>query len=327
MSDPNYSELLSTTMQYLESEMQENMLKNNGLLFELEDRGNVKTFDGGPSIVQPIAYAENVTYKRMSGYEVIDITPSTVFSAAQFAIKQVTISVSMSGLEMLINSGKSQKFDLMEERIKNAELTFENNFSSDLYSTGTADSGKQIGGLQLLVADAPGTGTVGGIDRSLWSFWRNQYYSFSANSVSASATTIQPPMNSLYLSQTIRKTTPKLGIADNTYFGYFEASLQSIQRIVQDGTGKNKMADAGFQSYLYKGIPIVFDGGLGGACPANHMYLLNTDYIYLRPHKDRQLTQLNPERFAVNQDAVVRILGWAGNLTISNCRHQGVIIA
>ena len=71
----------------------------------------------------------------------------------------------------------------------------------------------------------------------------------------------------------------------------------------------------------------MFDGGLGGACPANHMYLLNTDYIYLRPHKDRQLTQLNPERFAVNQDAVVRILGWAGNLTISNCRHQGVIIA
>jgi hypothetical protein len=42
----------------------------------------------------------------------------------------------------------------------------QNNLSADMYSDGTATSGKQIGGLQLLVADTPTTGTVGGINRA-----------------------------------------------------------------------------------------------------------------------------------------------------------------
>jgi hypothetical protein len=51
-----------------------------------------------------------------------------------------------------------------------------NNISTDIYSDGTADGGRQINGLQALVAAVPTTGTVGGIDRSVTgnTFWRNQ---------------------------------------------------------------------------------------------------------------------------------------------------------
>jgi hypothetical protein len=58
--------------------------------------------------------------------------------------------------------------NLLESRIGNAERTMQNSLSSDCYSNGTADGGKQIGGLQLLVSSTNNSGVVGGIDSGTW---------------------------------------------------------------------------------------------------------------------------------------------------------------
>ena len=57
------------------------------------------------------------------------------------------------------------------------------------------------------------------------------------------------------------------------------------------------------------------------------MYFLNTNYIFYRPHRDRNMVPLDPDRFSVNQDAMVKLIGWAGNMTLSNGRLQGVLTA
>jgi hypothetical protein len=64
----------------------------------------------------------------------------------------------------------------------------------------------------------------------------------------------------------------------------------------------------------------------GSGAPVNHMYFLNTDYLFLRPHRERDMVPLNPDRFAVNQDAMVKLVAWAGNMTMSNAFLQGVLI-
>ena len=51
-----------------------------------------------------------------------------------------------------------------------------------------------------------------------------------------------------------------------------------------------------------------------------------TNYIYLRSHKDRDMKVIGGERMAVNQDAIYKIVGWAGNMTMSNAALQGVLI-
>ena len=102
----------------------------------------------------------------------------------------------------------------------------------------------------------------------------------------------------------------------------FEASLVAQQRFVNA-----KLAEAGFENLKFKGADVIYDGGIGGACPAKHMYFLNTDYLKLRPHRDRNFKVIGDrERVAVNQDAIYRIIGWAGNLTMSNAQLQGVLI-
>ena len=271
MAIPNsdVTEIIATTLRNRSKKLADNVTDNTALLNRLKAKGKMRPVSGGRTILEEIEYAENGTYRRYSGYETLDISPSDVFTAAEFNLKQAAVAITISGLEQLQNAGEEQVIDLLEARIANAEKTMINNLSSDIYSDGTADGGRQVGGLQLLVADA-GTGTVGGINSSTWTFWQNAIYDFSANSVTASATTIQNAMNTLYLSLCRGRDKPDLIVADNTYYGYYWSSLQSIQRITNE-----KMAAAGFDNLKFMSADVVCDGGQGGDAPSAHMYFLS----------------------------------------------------
>ncbi len=319
MASPGLDEITTTTLRYRSGKLRDNMSKNIALLMRLQQKENIAPVSGGRTIVEELEYAENSTFMYYSGDETLNISASDVFTSAEFDWKQAAVAVKINGLELLKNSGREKVIDLLEARIKNAEKTMLNNLSTGVYSDGTGTGGKQIGGLQLLVSDA-GTGTVGGINSTTYSFWRNAIYDFSSNGVAASATTIQDAMNSLYLSISRNRDVPDLIVADNTYFGYYWKSLQAIQRITDD-----KMASAGFQTLKFMNADVVYDGGFSGTAPSAHMYFLNTDYLKFRPHRDRNMVPLNPDRFSTNQDAMVKLIGFAGNLTISNRSLQGVI--
>jgi hypothetical protein len=321
MPSPGLDEIVTTTLRYRSGKLRDNMSKNIALLSRLQERENVSPVSGGRSIVEELEYAENSTFMYYSGDETLNVMNSDVFTAAEYDWKQCAVAVKINGLELLKNSGREKVIDLLEARIKNAEKTMLNNLSTGVYSDGTGTGGKQIGGLQLLVSDA-GTGTVGGINSTTYSFWQNQVYDFSANGVTASALTIQDAMNSLYLATSRNRDAVDLIVADNTYFGFYWKSLQAIQRVTDD-----KLASAGFQTLKFMGADVVFDGGFSGTAPAAHMYFLNTNYIKFRPHRDRNMVPMNPDRFSVNQDAMVKLIGWAGNMTCSNRSLQGVIVA
>lgn len=321
MASPNLSELITTTLRNRTGELADNVLNNNALLSRLKARGKVVPVTGGRTIVQELEYAENSSYKRYVGYETLDISPSDVFTAAEFDYKMAAVAVSISGLEQIQNSGEEAIIPLLASRIKNAQKTMMNNIGADCYSDGTADGGKQIGGLQLLVSKTPTTGTVGGIDRATWTFWRNQA---TVSGSAATAANIQDRMNSVALSLVRGTDKADLIVADTNYYQFYLNSLQTIQRIQS-----TEMAGAGFTSLKFYGgagdADVVLDGGVGGACPTNTMYFLNTDYIHFRPSSKRNMTPIGDDRYATNQDAMVKLIGWAGNMTLSNAQLQGVL--
>lgn len=325
MASPNLSELITTTLRNRSGKLADSVSDNNALILRLKEKGKVKPVGGGRTIVQELEYAENSTFMYYDGYEVLNVSPSDVISAAEFDWKQAAVAVSMSGKEQLMNRGKEEVIDWLEARIGNAERTMLNNLSVGIYSDGTGTGGKQIGGLQLLVADTATTGTVGGINRatSTNAFWRNFSYDASTDGgESVLSTTIQGYMNHVYVNTSRGRDVVDLIVADNNYFKAYLASLQTIQRITND-----KMAQAGFQNLKFMNADVVLDGGVGGACPTNHMYFLNTNYIHYRPHKDRNMVPIGDDRFSTNQDAVVKLIGWMGNMTLSNAQLQGVLKA
>lgn len=121
---------------------------------------------------------------------------------------------------------------------------------------------------------------------------------------------------------------PDLWVADTTYYALYVNSLQAIQRISSDGSGS---AGSGFASLKFYGggmaADVVCDGGIGSNATAAHMWALNTKYIKFRPHKDRNFVPIGGERQSINQDAIVKLFGWAGNLTSSGSQFNGVLIA
>lgn len=322
MPSPNLSEIVSTTLLNRSKAFADNVTNNNALLYRLEQRGKRKPFSGGRQIIQEIEYGENQTFGWYSGYDPLNISPSEVFTSAVFDIKQCSVAVSMSGLEELQNSGEEQVIDLLESRISNAEKTMRNRMSEAIYSDGTGDGGKQLGGLQLLVS-ASGAGTVGGINATTWDFWRNIVFDASADGgAAASSQNIGSYMNRLWMQLVRGSDKPDLIVADNNFYRLYWESLTPLQRF----TSKD-MAQAGFESLKYMSADVIFDGGIGGEAPTNTMYFLNTDYIYLRPHSAREYVPLNPDRFSTNQDAMVKLMAWAGNMTTSGRKFQGVLIA
>lgn len=320
MATPNLSEIVSTTLYNRSKAFADNVTDNNALLSRLERRGKRKPFSGGRQIVQELEYGENGTFGWYSGYDALNISPSEVFSSAVYDIKQCSVAVSMSGLEELQNAGEEQVIDLLEGRISNAEKTMRNKMAEAVYSDGTGDGGKQLGGLQLLVADA-GTGTVGGIDSSTWSFWQNYTYDATTDGGgAASSSNIKGYMNTVWLNLVRGSDKPDLIVADDNYYTHYWESLQDQQRFTS-----KEMGEAGFDSLKYKSADVVFDGGMGGNAPSNHMYFLNTDYIFMRPHSAREYVPLNPDRFSTNQDAMVKLMAWAGNMTCSGRKFQGIL--
>lgn len=316
---PNLSEIVSTTLRNRTGKLADNVAANTALLLRLKEKGKIKPVSGGRTIVQELEYAENSTFMWYSGAETLSTAQSDVITAAEFDWKQAAVAVVMTGLEEIQNSGKEQVIDLLEARISNAEKTMMNNISVGVYSDGTGAGGKQIGGLQLLVAGTP-TNTVGGINANTYSFWRNIAFDATTDGTAAATSgNIQSYMNRVYI-QLVRGTDkPDLITADNNYFRLYLESLQAIQRITDD-----KLGQAGFMNLKYMGADVVLDGGQGGDAPTNSMYFLNTDYIYFRPHSKRNMVPLE-RRDSFNQDVMAQFIVFAGNMTVSNRALQGVL--
>jgi len=324
-ANSTFTELVTTTFRKHSKQIKDNMSKNNALLARLDAKGTRKE-DGGLTIVEPLDYAANGTYQRYSGYDTLNVGASDVLSAAEYAWRQIAINVVASGLELRTNSGGSKIINLVKARMKNAIRTFKNNFSADVYSDGTLPN--QIGGLQALVSDA-GTGTVGGIDSSVWAFWRSMVQSAAAPlqgggaiTPSGTAGIMESLMLPLWLAMVRGDDKPDLIVADNNYFSFYEQGLVSLKRYTgEDPSGK---ATGGFTSLKYKTADVIFDGGSG--IPINHMYFLNTDYLDLVAHTDADLTIMD-EMKPYNQDAAVVPILWMGNMVCSNRSQQGVIKA
>ena len=316
------TDIIATTIQSRSGELADNLTQNNAILQRLNSKGNVRPFSGGNVILEEIMYNDPNTNNAnsYSGYEVLNIAPDSPISAAQYKIAQYADAVTMSGLEMLQNSSKEAIIDLLDGRMQVSEARLLNRISGDLFLDGTGNGGKNLDGLAAAVSATPTTGTYGGINRANWTFWQN----VATTGTTITTSNILAKMTSTAI-QLVRGTDKAdLIVADNNFYSLYVQSLQAIQRITSEESGAS-----GFASLKFYGggtsADVVLGGGYGNEQPSNTMYFLNTNYIFLRPHKERNFVPIGGERQAINQDAIVKLYGWAGNLTTSNSFLQGIM--
>lgn len=320
-ANPDFDDIVTTTMRNRSGKVADNATVTTAFLDRLRRRGNVKMADGGRTIVQELETGLNPNAGWYAGYDPLNTNAFEPLSAAEYNWKQAYVSVVWSGLEKLQNTGEHAVINLVSARVQSGENSLKDLVAQAAFSDGTGSGGKQLHGLGLFVVTSPATGTVGGIDRAGNTFWRNQTATCTGavNIAASNPSNYLAALNSLSIACTRGSEAPDLYVADANHYKLYLESLQPIQRITN-----NEMAGYGFKALKYNGVggdaDFVLDNGY---CPASTTFALNTKYMFLRPHPERNFVPFGGDRIPTNQDGTVRFLGFTGNMTMSNARLQG----
>ena len=324
-ANPNFDDMVTTTLRNRSGKLADNATRSMVLLDRLRRKGKEIPADGGRTIVQELEVALNTNGGWFAGYDPLNTVPFEPFSAAEYDFKQAYVPVVWSGIEKLKNNGEHATINLISSRVKNGEKSLKDLVAQAVYSDGSGSGGKQLHGLGLFIVATPTTGVVGGIDRASNSFWQNKAATVAmataGNIATQNPATFLTALNGLAILCTRGSDRPDLYIADGVGYNRYLESLQPIQRITNEELG-----GAGFTNLKYYGVGSNADFVLdNGYCPAKTVYALNTDYIYLRPHPDRNFVAFGGDRIPINQDATIRFLGFVGNMCASNLFLQGIL--
>jgi hypothetical protein len=298
----NWGELNAVTNRYLIPELQDAVYKSGPLFLHLYQRGNIRP-DGGTHIEVPVLYTKRYAqaYQR---YETLDTTPYEIVQNAKFDWKSYQKPVVVDGMTQIVNAGQSSLINIINVKMQEAELSFRETFSVDMFAA-TQDP-KKIETLQIAVS---ATGTYGEIDRTSNDWWRaqenlnvNQYVSRSL-------------IQDMYGRCTFGATAPDLIITTQKIWDQIWELTASNQRF---GEGDEFTIGAPFIRWNRARIMV------DQFCPSGHIYFLNTDFIYLFVHPERNFSSTGWMQ-AINQDAMVLRLFWVGNLVVANPRFHGRI--
>jgi hypothetical protein len=159
----NFDQIVTTTLHnYLSTDLADNIFGALVLTKWLMANGRKKPASGGDFLVEPLMYGKNTTVNSYDAYDPIDTAAQTGISAAQYNWKLLAGSVTYSRVEALKNNSKEKVIDLLEQKVTQLEESLRDEFNTEAFSDGTGNSGKDVTGLQAMVA---ATGTLGGIAR------------------------------------------------------------------------------------------------------------------------------------------------------------------
>lgn len=302
----------------------------NAALYVMKERGMFKTFSG-PTIRETLLYNESGSYIRYNGYRHLNPAPTELFNDAEYEPKMGAISITLSGEQILKNSGANQIKDVFTSHLMAGEQELQDRFTEDLHGDGTLDGGLQVGGLQLMVPTTPDAGTYGGISRADHAIWRTATYDMQSDFLTEGYTQLTAAnVHDVYLSIIQRhcrgRQGPDIILSSDEHYRAFSAATTPLQRI----NDETKLGNLGFQALKFHGagksIDVVLEGGIGSAMPANTTYFLDTNSMHFRYHPERNFAKFGGKQMPVNQDAIVQHVGFMGNFTLNNPIHMAKLI-
>lgn len=321
MADPNLGQVAASVWDNVIGKKPSNAIfTSRALFYLLTEKGFKQKSGGGKTFEFSVEYAENSTFKSYGELEQLDVTRIDVFDAAQFSPKIAAGTVVYSELEKLRAAGGSEKFDLLAEKLENGKNTHISNINRMCFSDGTGNGSKDFGGLQLLISTTPTTGTVGGINRATFTFWRNRQASgaLTATAFDNLRSTMRSIFNQCSLGGLQKQ--PTFWITTRTVFEGYESLLVANERY--DTEDKKKHGDAGFNNDI-----LTFKGAKGSYdedAPTGNLYFGNSEDLKITYYAGGWM-KMYPEVDPANQLSNVHKVATFGNMTISNPRHTGVV--
>lgn len=313
-ANASFDRIASTTFKNLEKTIADNVSAEIPLLRYFKMKGAVVT-DGGDTIVRPL-YTGFSNAQSYSGSDTIDITKQDVISAAEYNWKQTVCPVIIEGIEEARNAGKEKQISLLDSLKENAELSMADKVSEMIFGDGTGNSGKDMLGLKALIAAVPTSGTVGGISRATYSWWRN----YTNTSVGAYGTYLLGSISTA-LRSICRGNDKKnvVGVCNSTVYGYLQAIASGKAQF-----NNPALADMNFEALKVEGVDIIYDANMG---VSDGLYLINLKHTKMYIHSDYNF-KMGDFIEPANQDILVAKLKLYAQLTsnrLGSCAYLGGI--
>lgn len=312
MADPNLGQTVASSWEAVVGTKPEDNIHADYFFLTKMEKLAAKPLSGGRTINGPIEYAENTTVAAYSDTDPISTTRIDVFDEYQFDWAEYGGTAVISELEKGKNAGQGEKFALLPAKLDSLRNSLRGLINADLLGT---KSGKELVGIQDIIATTPTSGTVGGINRGTYSFWRNQYTTAAASS--AAFDNLRAAMRSIYnsCSNGISGDHPNVIVTTQTVFQGFEGLLIANERFTEKGVG-----EGAFETLKFKGAEISFDAD----CLAAAMYFVNTKYLKLAYKKGRWFRG-RPAVQPANQTVDIFLVDTMCQLITSNPRRLGCI--
>jgi hypothetical protein len=317
-----YQQVLSMALEERSAGYQDLVSNSNALLNVMKRKGLWKEYSG-PRIRETLQIAKP-DGQWYAGYDFLNSGPIELFNDAYFTPKMVAVPVSLAFEEILNNAGTNQLMDVMESYMDAAERSLNDTMDEAIHSDGTADGGKQLGGLKVAIPTVTNSGSYGGISRVDNAIWRTSTFDadtdFTSIGTQVSSTTIRPILNQIMTQRSRGRRGADLLLMSPEHYAAYDAATVNIQRI----TDENGLGKLGFTSLKYYGAgrtaEIVQDGGIGTNMPSNTTYGIETDSLRMRYNPQRNFSKLfeGDGMKPINQDAIVQYIGWMGELTMTN---------
>lgn len=322
-ADPDVGEVVATVWeQKFTKKPVDNVFNSRALFYLMNEEGFKEEGDGGRLIEFGLEYAANSTFRSYAEYDSLDTTRVNVFDASRFDWKINAGVVQYSELERLRAQASSGKYDLIEQKLENGKDSHIAALNTQLFSDGTGNGGLDIGGLQLIIATAPTTGTVGSINRATFSFWRNRQV--LGTKTTNAFDNLRAAMRSCF-NQCSRggiEDTPTGIITDRATFEGYEGLLTPNERFLPADKFKKRGGDGAFMNDIltFKGAPVAYDED----APAGNMYFMNSKYLkfaFLSGGWMKMYPKVDPS----NQLSNVHKVATFGNLGTSESRRLGCV--
>ena len=264
-------------------------------------------------------YGKN-TAEYFDSYDTLNTDSVDGITAAFYPWRYIAVPITISMTEEMESRKSDAAVKLLSAKTEQSMNTIRDTINASIYG---AQSGKSILGLQDVIADAPSSGTVGGINRANESWWRNQYSATSTTFLTQTKTNVFDGWEALgakYNDCSSGNDQPDLIVTTLALMSDVEASRagQGYTTLV-DGSGKsNQLGETG--DIKFKKAIVVSDRD----CAASHFYLINTKYLKLKIMSSLNFAK-TPFKENTDQHAKVAHVVFGGQLTTNNPRRLGVL--
>jgi hypothetical protein len=334
MPDPNLGQVTATVWeQVIGKQPNDNIFNSRAFFYSLAGGGNPglkkgvgfegrDAAAGGRVFDFPLEYAVNSTFKSYSEMEQLDTTRVDVFDAARYDWKINAGTVVWSDLEELRAQADSGKIDLIASKLENGKNSHIAAMNQQLLGDGSGNGGKDMSGIKQIIATAPTSGTVGGINRANFSFWRNKQTSGAQTTTAFD--NLRSSMRSIYnqCSRGGMIDAPTAGLTTRTVFQGYEGLLIANERFTTDDKSNNGQGAFQNASLKFKGATLFYDEDLD----TDNLYFYNPKFlklIYLKGAWMKMKDRIEP----ANQLAAIQRVFTVANLATNNSRRLGVVTA